>query len=246
MILGVEDLDQTRRVYGLFRDPRDIAHRVLDALAVAAKAAIGDLHQPGDRRNRDDAESREPPVQVEQIREQSEDGQRVAEQGDRCAGRRTRHLLDVVGELGQEHARLLAVEISRGQAQIVGEDIASQTLDDLPPDPARIVIADVIAEAAQREQDHDADRHDPLDPRVLVDERALQEGLDQVDQPRLRRRKQDHAEHADHEGAGIRLGVTQQPQVDRPVIAVRLGVRVDHGGDRAQGDESSCTVAMLS
>src|ERR1700733_6009888 len=128
----------------------------------------------------------------------------------------------------------------------MGEDVASQTLDDLPPDPARIVIADVIAQAAQREQDHDADRHQPLDPRVLIDERALQEGLDQVDQPRLRRRKQDHAEHADHEGPDIRLGIAQQPQVDRPVITVRLGVWVDHGGDRAQGVESSCTVAMLS
>jgi hypothetical protein len=124
---------------------------------------------------------------------------------------RTRHLLDVEGELGEEHTGLLAVEIRRGKPQIVRKDIASQALDDLPSYPAWIVIADVIAQAAQREEDHDADRHGPLDPRVLIDERALQEGLDQVDEPRLRRREQDHAQHADHEGAGIGLRVTQQP-----------------------------------
>ena len=42
MILGVEDLDQAMRIDGFLRDPRDVAHRILNALAVAAKAAVGD------------------------------------------------------------------------------------------------------------------------------------------------------------------------------------------------------------
>jgi hypothetical protein len=58
VILGVEYLDQPMRVDRFLGDARDVAHRILDALAVAAEAAVGDLHQPGDDRRRDDAEQR--------------------------------------------------------------------------------------------------------------------------------------------------------------------------------------------
>ena len=60
MVLGIEDLDQPVSVDGLLGNPRDIAHRVLDALAVAAKAArlatlisqamTGAATMPGNRR----------------------------------------------------------------------------------------------------------------------------------------------------------------------------------------------------
>ena len=65
VILGVEDLDQAMRIDRFLGDARDVAHRVLNALAVAAETAVGDLHQPADHGCRHDAEQRQPPVHVE-------------------------------------------------------------------------------------------------------------------------------------------------------------------------------------
>ena len=66
VLLGVEHLDHAVRIDRLLGDARDIAHRILDARAVAAEAPVDAAHQPGDRRRHEQREQRQPPVQPEQ------------------------------------------------------------------------------------------------------------------------------------------------------------------------------------
>ena len=57
---GVVDLDQPRRLERLLGDPRHIAHRILDAPAVAAEVAVDARDQPADQRRhrqRNDSET---------------------------------------------------------------------------------------------------------------------------------------------------------------------------------------------
>jgi hypothetical protein len=80
MILGIEDLDQAMRIDGFLGDTRDVAHRILDALAVAPESAVRNFHQPSDDGGQDDAEQREAPIHIEQVDEQRQDGQTVADE----------------------------------------------------------------------------------------------------------------------------------------------------------------------
>jgi hypothetical protein len=139
------------RIDGFFGDTRDVAHRSLDALAIAPERAVRDFHQPGDDGSKEDAEQREAPVHIEQVDEQSQDGEAVAHELDCRAGRGGRHQLDVIGEFREQMPGLLLIQIGRGQAQVVREHIASQTLDDLPADPAGKIGLHVVAHATQRE-----------------------------------------------------------------------------------------------
>ena len=235
VILGVEDLDQAMRIDRFLGDPRDVAHRVLNALAVAAEAAVGDFHEPADHGCRRDAEQRQPPVHVEHVGQQTDDGQAVADQRNRRAGRRGRHQLDVVGELREQVPGLLPIQIRGGQAQIVREHVASQALDHLAAHPTRIEVGDEVAEAAQREQHDDRDRHLPQNLRIPFDEGPAHELLDHVRQPDIGRGEQDHSEYADQEYPDIGPRVAQQPPINRPGIVIEFRDARARGGNRAQG-----------
>ncbi len=243
MILGVENLDQAMRIDGFLGDARDVAHGILDAFAVAAKAAVGYLHQPRDHGRRDDAEHRQAPVHVEQRHQQRENGQAVADQRNRRAGRRRGDQFDVVGQFRQQLPGLLSIEIGRRQPQVVREHIVPQALDDLPSDPARVVALHIVADAAQGEQHHDPDGHLPQDGRIFHQECAMQEFLDQVRERRVGRCEQPRAQHADQEHPEIGSCVLQQPPVDRPGIAGRFRARAGGG---AQGAASPWTVAIFN
>ncbi len=219
MILGVENLDQAMRIDGFLGDPRDVAHGILNALAVAAKAAVGDSHQPPDDGRRNDAKYGEAPVHIEEGGEQYQDAETVADQGDRRAGRRRRHQLDVVGQLREQMSGLLLIQIRRGQAQVVREHIVPQALDDLSPHPARKVALHIVPDAPQGEQHHDPNGHLPEDRGILHQERAVQELAHKVSERGVGRREQDRTEHADQKHSEMGLGVFQQPPIDRPGIA---------------------------
>ena len=76
MLLGVVDLDQARRLEALLGDARDVAHRVLDAAAVAAEALVDDRHQPADQRPDGERDDRQARVQPQQDRDRADDGER--------------------------------------------------------------------------------------------------------------------------------------------------------------------------
>jgi len=173
---------------------RVMSHGTLDALAVASKAAVGDLHEPRDDRRGEDAKRGEPPVHVEHHDQQPDDGQAVADDRDHGIGGGARHEFDVVRELRQQMPRLLPVEIGRREPEVVCEDVVAQSLDHLPSDPARVEVADEIANAAQGEQHDHGERHLPDDGRVAHDEGAVQERLDQIVERRGGRREKNHAE----------------------------------------------------
>ena len=121
----------------------------------------------------------------------------------------------------------------------MGEYIAAQALDDLPTHPARIVVGDVVTDAAQSEQHHHADRYLPQDRGVLIDECTAHERLHQVRQCPLRGGEQNHAEYADQEYADVRPRVAQKAPIYRP--GAIIGFRKTHarGRDCAQGEPPS-------
>ena len=71
IILRVVDLDDPRRVQRFLGDARDVAHRVLDAPAVAAELAVDDRDQPRDQRTHGQRDQRQPRVEIEQHRRSS-------------------------------------------------------------------------------------------------------------------------------------------------------------------------------
>ena len=93
--LGVVDLDETRRLEALLGDPGDIAHRVLDAAAVAAELAVDDRHQPGHQRSHGERQQREPHVVPQHQRDAGEDRERGAHQHHHRVGGRLSDLLGV-------------------------------------------------------------------------------------------------------------------------------------------------------
>ncbi len=243
MILGVENLDQTMCIDRFLGDPRDVAHGVLDAFAVAAEAAVGDFHQPRDDGRSDDAEHRETPVHVEQRDQQRDDGQTVADQGYGRGGRRRRDHLDVVRQFREQMPGLLPIQVCGRQPQIVREHIMPQSLDDLPAHPTGIVALHIVPDAAQREQHHDSEGNFPQYRRVLHQEGAVQEFPDEVRQRGVGTGEQDRAQNPDQKYAEVGRRVLQQPPVHRPGFAARIRARRSLD---VQCGASSCTVAMFS
>jgi hypothetical protein len=121
MLLGVEYFYQAQGIDGFLRHARDVTHGVLNALAVAAEAAVGDLHQGCDHGRHEKTKCREFPVQIEQIPHQNHDAQGIADQRNGRVGGRRRDQLDVVGQFGQQMTRLLLIRIGDGQTHVVLE-----------------------------------------------------------------------------------------------------------------------------
>ena len=67
--------------------------------------------------------------------------------------------------LCKQMSGLLLIRIGDRQAHEVLEQIVAQAFDDLPSHPARKIVGDVVAHAAQREQQHHPGWHLPKDVR---------------------------------------------------------------------------------
>ncbi len=67
--------------------------------------------------------------------------------------------------------------------------------------------------AADDEHRHDEERHEPHDALVLVDERAVEQGLQERGERGLGCRHDQHAEERKREHAAIGLHEAQQPHV---------------------------------
>ena len=213
VVLRVEHADHARCLDRLLGDARDVTHRMLDAAAVTAEQQVDAADQHGDQRADDQAEQREPRVHVQQVADESKDRQRVADEHRDRIGRRVGDLLGVVRQLREQHARGVAVEVGDRQVHEAVEDLRAQRLDHAPADVARAVGLHEIADAAQDEQPHQRDRHEPDHARVAVHERAVEEELHERRPAGVGRREQRHAEHAHGEHALVRAQVTEQAPV---------------------------------
>jgi hypothetical protein len=139
---------------GLGGDTRDIAHRVLDATAVFLELARGDGNDAADQGGEQQEYQGQLPVQVENVGEQGDHGQSLAD--DHLDRRRcgSGDLLDVEVDQGQQFRRVALGEIGHGQAVDVREDAETQLVDHASGDVGDVVAAEVRADTAQG-HDHD-------------------------------------------------------------------------------------------
>jgi hypothetical protein len=119
--------------------------------AVAAKAPGGVLHREGHHRADEQEDRRQRRIQVQHVGEQRDGREAVAHQGRDGGGRGGGHVLDVVGELGQELAGAVMVVVARRRPQQVVEHLLAQVRDHAPPDPLEAVVVDEAGDTADQE-----------------------------------------------------------------------------------------------
>ena len=124
LFLRVEHLDDALAVERFLGDARDVAHRGLDARAVAAERFRHLADEPRQRRREDQHEQRQLPVEREQPADLQDDGQRIADQRAGGVGGGLGHLLDVEREPRQHRAGRLPVVVPRGEMQVLAEQVA--------------------------------------------------------------------------------------------------------------------------
>ncbi len=251
MLLCVVDLDEPRGFEALLGDARDVAHRVLDAAAVAAELLVDDRHQPAHQRPHDERDERETHVEPQQKADRGDDGERGAHRDDHRVGGRLADLLGVVGEARQQRGGGAAIEVTDRQVQDVPEHLASQLAHDAAADVAHEVGLGEIAQAPQDEQADQRERHPHDGARVLVGEGAVAEFLGEQREARHGGGKQHSAEDPEYEAPPIRAQVAEQAPVG-PQRAAPEGCsapRCDTCAERVvQGlpAVSSLTVAILT
>jgi hypothetical protein len=252
--LRVEHLDQPLALDRLLGDARDVAHRVLDPARVAAERAIDPLDQPADHGAAIKRERGQPPVAVEEPREQPDDRQRVLDQ-DRDDGRRgLGDQFGVVRQARQQLAGLAAVVERDRQVQVVRNSSARSLLDDLPTDPAGTVRAQVVADPAEQEQ-----QTMPTGTSTSVSGSRSTKVPSRKPSPATRSRCRSAPNSAmprtpTSEHRPVRPRVARAASVDRPGIARRRGRRGGRswrrarptGRPRAQVPGCSFTVAMFT
>ena len=108
--LTAEDLHHLLVLDALLQHVIDVTHRLLGLAREPAQAPIERTHHERNRRDHQEGDQRELPVQPQQIGEQRDDGERIADQHRDDVGHRNRDLDHVEGELGDQLP-----------AQIVGE-----------------------------------------------------------------------------------------------------------------------------
>ena len=73
VVLGVVDLDQPRRLEALLGNAGDVAHRVLDAAAVAAEAPVDDGDQPAHEGTDGERHQGESGVQPQEVADRADE-----------------------------------------------------------------------------------------------------------------------------------------------------------------------------
>ena len=229
MLLGVVDLDQARGFEALLGDARDVAHRVLDAAAVAAETAVDDRHQPAHQRTHDERDEREAHVEPQQKADRGDDGERGAHHDDHRVGGRLADLLGVVGEARQQRGGRAAIEVTDRQVQDVPKHLAPQLAHDAAADIAHEVGLGEVAQAAQDEQADQRKRHPHDGARVLVGEGAVAEFLGEQREARHGGGKQHPAEDPEQETSPMGAQVAEQAPVgpQRPAREGRCAPRSD-------------------
>src|SRR4249920_270561 len=97
-----EDLDHLLVLHTLLENVVDVAHGLLRLPREPAQTAVEQTHHDRDRRNHDERDQCQLPVQPQQICQQRSDGDRIADQHRHHVSHRDGDLDDVEGELGDQ------------------------------------------------------------------------------------------------------------------------------------------------
>ena len=196
LLLAVEHLDDAMTVQRLLRELRDVAHRVLNARAVATqRAAHGAHHQRDDGADHAD-QQRQLRAHADHHREQRQNRDRVAKRDHDRRRDGLRDLLGVVREPRDQHARRSLIEVARRQGQVVREHLAAQVANHRSAHPRQPVHHREVHGAANRKQHDDHQRNLPSavgtehDVLQRVDPLAHQERHQRAEQCVDRRRHQ--------------------------------------------------------
>ena len=213
LLRSAEDLDHLLAVDPLVQHLGDFSHRLLHLAADTAQAATEQAHDQGDPRHRDEGDERELPVQVEQPAQQAGNRDAVLERDGDRRGRGRGDLRDVEGDLGHQiAAHLLVVELDRQNHELPEHRLA-QVSHHAGRDPVRTVALDEVGGTADQEQGHQRHRHPAHEPRVLVDEGAVEQRLHERGKRRLRESRRDGAGNGGGENAPVGADVAQKTQI---------------------------------
>ena len=135
VVLTTKYLDDPVAAHDFLGDLCHLAHRVLDAIAVAAKSNTQDANHRGDDRKQDNHENRQLRTLQNHYAERSNHGQHIANRYGYDAGNRLCNHLDVVGHAREQRPRGSAVEKPGRQRQKFAEHIPPQRADDATPYP---------------------------------------------------------------------------------------------------------------
>lgn len=109
IVLGAKDLGQPLTLDHFLRGGGEIAHRMLDARADAAKALADPADQYSNHRGDQQREDREPGIQIEHQRHEADHLQTVPDHHRYGLGRCVGDLIDVEGQARQELPRSIAI-----------------------------------------------------------------------------------------------------------------------------------------
>ena len=216
VILTAEHLDHLLAFDGFLQHVHHVAERA-QRLARHAPQALGDqAHRERDGRSDDQCDQRELPVEIEQPRQQPDDGNRIPDQHREHRGRRAGHAGDVVGHLRKQRARSVVVEVAGGQAHQAREHRRAQVEHHLVRHPVQAVRRAEGEDAA--DQEHADDRRGKVDRqpgrRAALRETTVEQRLDQRREQRLGGRGRHHAEHREREQLRVGPHIRQQPRID--------------------------------
>src|SRR5579862_446397 len=251
MLPGVVDLDEAWRLEAVLGNTGDVAHRVLDAAAVAAELLVDHRDQPADQRAHDESDQGEARVHPQQECDRADDGERTAQRDDDRVGRGLADLLAVVGEARQQRTGRAAVEIADRQPQDVTEHLRAQPGNDAAAHVAHEIGLSEVSEPAQQKQADQCHRQPDDGARILMLQRAVAEYLGVQREGGIAGGEQHCAQYSERKAATVGSDIPEEPAVG-PQRAVARGRHAAGAGRRSravvQGLPAgpSLTVAMLT
>ena len=247
---GAERLDDAMARERFDGDVGEVRELFLDA-ATRAPDSLAEPHQrvDHDRRAGDDDE-REPGVVVEHQGRKPHDGEPFAQEVPDGLRHRQLDLLDVVGDPRQQLTARPPAEEARRLIQDVPEQLVAQVPDHSLPHVGHQIGREVRPEALEEvdHQDRDApgaqiDAHAGERQVEAVAEDAVEERLDEGDEPGRRRGVEQHGHDSRGEAPPIGTRVGEQPR--KRAHSVRSGRdirpspwRTREGGRRASATRS--------
>ena len=195
VLLAAEDAHHAIALDDFLGHMRNLAHGFLDVLADLAEAPGNLDHDPEHQRTDGEKDQAQLPAQPQHVTEQNDDAQAVLDERGQRRGHRGRHLLDIVGKLGDDGAARCLVVFAGGQGQQLVEHLAAQVVDHLSADIGHAVGAQEGRHHAHHEDADDGQRHPADSGRVALDEAVVEHRLHQPGEGRLGHREHHHAEY---------------------------------------------------
>ena len=130
--MGIENLDQFVTLECLFGDLGDIPHTFLDTGTDFPESPTGKFQDQKGNRKYGNEYDRQFPTQIEQQGQQKYRFQNIPDQNPKGIRTRSRNLLHIVGQPGDQSATRMLVVKSGGCINQLLEHLLPQILNDLP------------------------------------------------------------------------------------------------------------------